>query len=172
MNFLEAFHELFAPLFRPLASWGRWLVLAKAAYGLPLDKEELDVFRMHTGRRNALPGGYPEIVVETGRQSGKTRFCSAIISFEALRAKREPGHPPLYALLVAQDLRAVSRASFAYINEAFEAIPALKRSVKEGGKKAESLELINGVIASCYPSRPQATRGIRAIVVTRAISFR
>ena len=107
MNFIEAFHELFAPLFQPVASWGRWLVFAKAMYGLPLDADEMHVFSEHTGRSHVRPGGYPEGVMETGRQSGKTKFCSAIVSFEALRAKSEPGQPAPYALLVAQDLRAV-----------------------------------------------------------------
>lgn len=163
MNFVQFFHEFLAPLFEPLHTWSRWLVIAKAAYGLPLSKDEFDVFQEHTGRSRVLPGGYPEIVFISGRQCGKTRFLDAILSFESLRAKRKPGHPPVYCTLVAQDLRGVTRNSFSYISEAFDAIPSLKRSVVS--RKAESLELENGCIVACYPCRPQALRGIRSAVV-------
>lgn len=162
---VDAFRDdqLFGRLFQPLDSWRRWLILAKVAYGIALDSEESEIFRHHTGRSTPRPGGYAEIVVISGRQSGKTKFASAIVSFEALRAKREPGQPSPYALLVAQNLRAVSRASFAYIREAFEAVPALAQSVV--GETASTLELANGCTAAIYPCKPSSVRGIRATVV-------
>ncbi len=165
MNVVEAFTSprLFGRLFQPISSWWRWLVLAKVAYGLELSPAELQTFRHHTGRSEPRPGGYPEVVVETGRQSGKTRFASTIVSFEALRTQRERGQPSPYALLVSQDLRGALRASFSYIGEAFEAVPELRGSVVS--KKAETLELSNGCVAAAYPCRPDAVRGIRASVI-------
>ena len=164
MTILDAFENprLLGRLFEPLSSWWRWLVLAKAAYGLALDEAELEAFQHHTGRTGPRSGGYLEVVVETGRQAGKTKFASAVVAFEALRARREPGQPSPYALLVAQDLRSALRASFAYIAEAFEAVPELRQSVVT--KKAETLELANGCVAACYPCRPHAVRGIRSNV--------
>jgi hypothetical protein len=165
MNIVDALtsQALFAPLFEPLSTWKRWLTVAKTAYGLDLDQEELEDFRRFTGRTRALPEGYREIVVITGRQSGKTRFASTLASFEALCAHKPPGQPSPVALILAQDMRGALRASFSYAAEAFDAIPALARSVVQ--KKGESLELENGCVLAAYPCRPEATRGIRAVVV-------
>ena len=43
------------PTFWDLASWSRWRVFLKAVYGLPLDGDELAVFRTHTGRTTYDP---------------------------------------------------------------------------------------------------------------------
>ena len=165
MNIVEALSSpsLFGSLFEPIKTWYRWLVFAKAVYGLALDAEELETFRRFTGRTTPREGGYPEACAITGRQSGKTRFASSIASFEALCATRRRGEPPPYALIVAQDMRGALRASFSYAAEAFEAVPSLARSVVS--KKGDTIELENGCILGAYPCRPQATRGIRAVVV-------
>lgn len=139
------------------------MVLAKVSYGIQLDPRELACFQEHTARTVPRPGGYPEVVALTGRQGGKTQFASAIVAYEALKAKREPGKPAPYALIVAQDLRSATRASFAYIQEAFDSVGELRNSVAT--TRAESLELTTGVTVAVYPCRAASVRGIRAAVV-------
>jgi len=92
-------------------------VFLRAAYGRPLDGDDLEAFRRHTGRTtyDPPPGGFPEVVCIVGRQSGKTRIASTIAAFEAVLAEREPDRTELFALLVAQDHRAALRALFGYV---------------------------------------------------------
>src|SRR5687767_759095 len=72
------------PAFRNSATWIRWQVFLKAVYGLPLDADELAIFRHHTGRVTYAPppGGWREVVCIVGRQSGKTRIAATIAAHE------------------------------------------------------------------------------------------
>ena len=73
-----------------------------------------------------MPGGYSEAVAIVGRQSGKSRLAATLAAFEAALASRERG---VYALLVAQDLRAAQRTLLLYAVEPFEEVPALRKMV-------------------------------------------
>lgn len=158
--------------FRDLSSWRAWLVFLRAAYGLPLEGEDLETFRRHTGRStySPPPGGFPEVVCIVGRQSGKTRIASTIAAFEAVLAEREPDRTELYALLVAQDHRAALRALFGYVRAPFENVPVLQRSVAE--VRSDTLRLRSGVTVAAYPCRPAAVRGLRAkVAVVDELAF-
>lgn len=168
LSILEAIEDrnLFGglPAFRDLATWRPWLVFLRAAYGEPLDRDGLELFKRHTGRTTYAPpkGGFPEVVCIVGRQSGKTRIASTIAAYEAVLADREPDRSELYAVLTAQDQRAALRALFGYARAPFEMVPVLKRSVAD--VRADSLRLKSGVTLATYPCRPAAVRGLRARV--------
>lgn len=160
------------PAFRDLSTWCPWLVFLRAAYGLPLDRDDLDLFKRHTGRTKYDPpaGGYPEVCCIVGRQSGKTRIASTIAAYEAVLAEREPDRSELYAVLTAQDQRAALRALFGYARAPFEMVPVLKRSVAD--VRADSLRLKSGVTLATYPCRPAAVRGLRArVAVVDELAF-
>lgn len=150
------------PVFRDLSTWRAWLTFLRAAYGLPLSGDELELFRRHTGRTGYAPppGGFPEVVCIVGRQSGKTRIAATIAAFEAVLAEREPDRTELYAVLVAQDHRAALRTLFGYARAPFENVPVLERSVAEA--RADSIRLRSGVTLAAYPCRPASVRGLRA----------
>jgi len=86
MNIIEALHDpaLFgaSPAFADLDTWKPWLTFLSAVYGLPLDAEGRSLFCECTGRStyDPPPGGWPEIICIVGRQAGKTRVCSLIVS--------------------------------------------------------------------------------------------
>ena len=128
MNIIEALKDRSllgaSPVFADLMTWKPWLVFLSAVYGLPLDSESVDLFRRCTGRSTYNPpeGGWPEVACIVGRQAGKTRVCSLIVSHESALA--EPSRDgELYALLLAQDWRASIRASFSYVRSLFDASP-------------------------------------------------
>lgn len=152
------------PAFEDLSSWSRWLVFLKAAYGLPLDDDELQIFRHHTGRTkyDPPPGGFPEAVAVVGRQSGKSRIAAAVTAYEAIRATPEPDGTDTYALLIAQDSRSAVNALLSYARAPFENVPLLERSVTDS--KAGSIHLTTGTVIAAYPCRPAAVRGLRARV--------
>jgi hypothetical protein len=153
------------PAFRHLTTWEPWLVALGAIYGLGLTPAQQARFCKHTGRSRYAPppGGWKEVVIVVGRQSGKTRCASLIADYEATFAQTERGTGDLYALLIAQDHRAALRAVFSYATGPFEDIPILRHAVRD--KKADSIGLQNGVILAAYPCRPAAVRGLRASVV-------
>jgi hypothetical protein len=161
--------ELFGglPAFRDLTTWRSWIVLLSASYGLPLDPDEQAIFCRHTGRSTYAPpaGGWPEIFVIVGRQSGKTRIAATTAGFEAAIAPPEADATETYALLIAQDQRASLRTLFRYAVAPFEEqrVPLLARSVRT--RLAGAVTLENGVVLAAYPCRPAAVRGLRARVV-------
>ena len=177
MNIIEALHssQLFGPLFDDFSTWARWQTFLRVTYGLPLTSDELDVYRHHTGRvtYNPPPGGYAEAVCIVGRQSGKSRIAGILAAYEGLRARRKRGQPTPHVALIAQDHRAALRSLFAYCTEPFDAVPELARAVVS--RKADSLELENGIAISCYPCRPAAVRGLSGspcVIVDELAFFR
>ena len=68
------------PRFRDLSTWRAWLAFLRAVYGLPMDAQDLALFQEHTGRTEPRPGGYPEAVAITGRQSGKSAVAATVLS--------------------------------------------------------------------------------------------
>lgn len=153
------------PAFRNLETWTPWLVVLKAIYGLPLKADEAALFRKLTGRSRYSPpkGGWQEIVVITGRQSGKTRIAAAVATHEAMMASQQEDRTELYALVVSQDARSSQRTLLSYASVPFETLSVLKDSVVR--KTSDTLTLDSGVVLAAYPCRPAAVRGLRAKVV-------
>jgi hypothetical protein len=168
MNIIGALHDsaLFgaSPAFANLETWKPWLAFLGAVYGLPLDAEGEALFCECTGRSryDPPPGGWPEVVCIVGRQAGKTRICSLIVSYEsALAPKCKDGEQ--YALLLAQDWRSSIRASFSYVKALFDSGAILRRSVAR--TTADTLDLTSGMRVATYPCRPASIRGLRARVI-------
>jgi hypothetical protein len=160
------------PAFRDLSTWSPWLTVHRATYGLPLSPDELETFRRFTGRTVYDPpaGGFPEVVIITGRQSGKSRAASTIAAYEAVLAEREPDRTELFALLIAQDQRGALRTLLSYCRSPFEVIPILQRSVSE--IRADTIRLRSGVTLAAYPCRPASVRGLRAkVAVVDELAF-
>src|SRR5262249_24301708 len=103
-------------------SWSAWEVFLAAVYGLPMSEAQRATFQAHTGRAAPNPAGYSEAVAIVGRQSGKSQVAAVLAAFEAALAGRQRG---VYALLVAQDLRAAQRTLFGYACEPFDDVPML-----------------------------------------------
>lgn len=150
--------------FRDLSTWRMWLVFLRAVYGLPIEGDDLETFKRHTGRTRYDPpaGGFPEFVSIVGRQAGKSKIAALVASYEAMLATQQADGTKLYALLVAQDHRASVAALFSYVEAPFSVLPLLRASVVD--KKAGSLTLRSGLTVAAYPCRPAAVRGLRARV--------
>ena len=148
------------PQFKNPATWKNWITWSKALHGQPLTADEVETFRRQTGRLTYDPpaGGFPQGVCVIARQTGKTDVIGKHGSLAAMNGK--PGH---YAVLVGQDQRAGLRTLFASACEPFERVPLFRNHVR--ARRADSLELDNGVTLICLPCRPAAVRGLRACFV-------
>ncbi|MBI4443165.1 MAG: hypothetical protein HY649_07300 [Acidobacteria bacterium] len=108
--------------------------LLKSIYGLPLSKEELELFRQCTGREHYRGCPFGEATVIAGARAGKdSRIASPVVLYEAILgghekhlAKGERAVIPL----VAQDQRA-TRIAFGYIREYVRNSPLLAGIVEE-----------------------------------------
>jgi hypothetical protein len=152
-------------VFRDLTTWRAWLVLLRAAYGLPLSDDDRLRFQRHTGRTEYSPpaGGWPEVVCVVGRQSGKTRIAATVAAFEAATSVQEADGTELYGLLIAQDQRASVRTVFRYARAPFDRVPMLTQVLTNS--TSDMFTLSNGCTVAAYPARPAAVRGLRARVV-------
>lgn len=50
IDIVTAIHTLFRPLLKDLGTWGAWTVFLKALFALPMNEDELALYRQCTGR--------------------------------------------------------------------------------------------------------------------------
>ena len=65
-------------------SWGTWLVVLKAAFGLNLTDEQRDLFMQVAGGRNPPTRRVRELWCQIGRRGGKSRIAGALADYAAL----------------------------------------------------------------------------------------
>lgn len=163
MNILDALRHphLFGalPAFRDLKTWGRWLIVLSAFYGLPLDAEGQEFFCKFTGRTGYSPpdGGWKTLALCTGRQAGKSRVAATVAAWEA--GTRDGAGE--YAVILAQDRTAATRALMSYACEPFETQECLFNEAFVS-RTQDTLSLNTGATLAVYPCRPASVRGIRA----------
>jgi hypothetical protein len=148
----------------------RWLGLAlspaqetllRAIDGLPLDGNQLELWRRCTGRETYPGTPFGEVTVIAGARAGKdSRVAAPIALYEAIfggheayLAKGERAVVPL----VAQDQRA-TRVAFGYLREYLTSSPLLSRMVEEPPLTLE-LRLVNRVTIQCFPCTLRSLRG-------------
>jgi hypothetical protein len=141
--------------FRDLTSWRRWFTILRALYGLPMDPDELEWLRDHTGRSEFDPAGYWTLLVSVGRQAGKSTITAALATYESVFADPDLGGD--HVVVVAQDFRAAVRGIFEKITKPFETVEAFERLVES--PRADNLDLTTGVHIAAFPCRPAAVRG-------------
>jgi hypothetical protein len=112
-----------------LASWGLWLIVLKAAFGLPLADAERATFRKIAGDRSPPGKRVRELWCVVGRRAGKSRMAAALAVFLALfqrheLVKGETGH--VLVLAATQDQ---AKTVFGYAVGFIEASEALRREV-------------------------------------------
>ena len=73
--------------FDDLSTWRTWIVVPKAAFGLPLDARERDTFAAVSGNRASPTQRVRETWCVAGRRSGKSRMAAAIAIYLALFQK-------------------------------------------------------------------------------------
>ena len=153
------------PRFKTLTTWGAWLVVLKAIFGLPLDADEWVIFNRHTGRTRPPAGGAKEVYLVVGRRGGKS-FMSALIAafiacFGDFKQYATPGET-LAVLCLAID-KPQARIVFRYLKAIINAIPVLKNMVV--AEHVDEIELTNGVTIMVKASDFGGVRGPTVVAV-------
>lgn len=134
--------------------------LLKAIYGLPLDDEELALWRQFTGRASYPNHGFSEVTVIAGARAGKdSRIAAPVAVYEATFGGHERhlsrGERAIIPL-VAQDQRA-TKIAFGFIRDYMKGSPLLASLIDE--VLASEIVLTNGVTIACFPCTLRSLRG-------------
>src|SRR5262245_46618678 len=138
-------------------TWRTWLVVLKAAFGRPLNEDELEVFHAVAGDRAPPEGRVRELWAVAGRRSGKSRMAAAVAIYLALFVKHRlaPGEKGM-ALVLAGSIDQ-ARTVFSYTKGFLEAAPALKREIV--AIKRQEIELRNGIVIAVHSNSYRTVRG-------------
>jgi hypothetical protein len=136
-------------------------VLLRGIYGLPLvGAEQLDLWKLCTGRETYAAHPFGEVTVLAGARAGKdSRIAAPVAIYEALfgghHERLSKGERAMIPV-VAQDLRA-TRIAFGYIRDYVTTSPILAGEVEE--VLATEITFRNRISVLCFPSTLRSLRG-------------
>jgi hypothetical protein len=142
-----------------LKSWGNWLVILKAAFGLPLNPDELVIFKDLAGGRDAPTERVAELWVVSGRRGGKTRMAATISSYLAAFADNtgalavgEVGH--VLCLAPSKDQ---ARLVHDYAAGHFHSSPILQQEIES--ESASEIRLKGNIVLGVHSNSFRTIRG-------------
>ena len=158
MNFAQAFEDanLFEPFFRG-PSWSGWRAVNRAAYGMPLDDEQLKFFRQ-VAQRDPPTKQVGEAIYVCGRRSGKDSIASGMVTHAAVQTYPglRPGEPATVVCLACDkpQARIVARYARGY----FDNIKLFNGLIASENAN-EGFTLVNGNEVAILANNFRAVRG-------------
>ena len=160
INIIQAFKapKIFGSLIKDQSTFKSWKVALKTIFGLPMNKEELKIYRKYTERKKHPRNPFKEIFLIIGRRGGKS-FISALVAvflavFKDWREHLRSGEIG-YIMCIASDRKQAS-VVLNYIR-AILRLPIFKKMVLNETK--EEIELNNQVTISVVTCSYRALRG-------------
>lgn len=152
--------DVFRPHFRGgAASWAAWRTFLACLYGLPLDDDQLGIYRHHTERLTPPSKQFGVAALICGRRAGKSR----ILALLAVYAACFRDYAPFLAAgeictipIVAADRRQ-ARTIFRYVLGLIDNTPAL--ATMKGDETAESVMVNGNVMIEIHTASYRAVRG-------------
>jgi hypothetical protein len=141
-------------------SWDPWRTILKAAFALPMTKQEIAFFKSIAGDRDPPPRRVKELFVVGGRRGGKDSVVSLVacfvsVFFQASLAQLRPGEKATVSCVACD--RDQSRIILNYVRSYFDLIPPLRNMVTR--RTASGLELENDVSIEVATNSFRAVRG-------------
>jgi hypothetical protein len=148
--------KIFGPHFGG-ASWHPWRVFLKALFALPMDDDELALYRRHTERSLAPTEPAHEAALVVGRRGGKSRVLALVAVYLASFRDYGPylGAGEVATIAVIAANRAQARTIFRYVTGLLRAVPALAQMIKE--ETADSVTLNNRVVIEIHTASFRVT---------------
>jgi hypothetical protein len=141
-----------------------WYVALKAVFSLPMDEEELAIYRECTGRNEPATVAFQIVWLIIGRRGAKSLMMSLIAVYKAVFTDWTPylaAGERAIVLLVAAD-REQAKILRRYIGGIFASSPMLNQRVIS--ETADSIELTGGVVVEVATCSYKTVRG-RSICV-------
>lgn len=174
MNILEAIRDpnLFARWFKDPETWRAWLAFLAALFALPMDEQQAETYRRHTGRSVQPAAPFSEGWLVVGRRGGKS-FIMALVAvflgcFRDYRRHLQPGERATVMVIAAD--RRQARVILRYIGGLLRGVPMLRRMIER--ETAEGFELSNAVAIEVGTASFRTTRGYTfAAVLCDEVAF-
>jgi len=149
--------NLFGAALGDLETWATWRVILKAAFALPLDPAELEVFAELAGAREPPTERVAELWVIAGRRGGKSRMAGLVAAYLGAfnthpLARGETGY--ILALAVS---KAQAGAVHDYARGYFDASPIL-RNLLDGEPTSDEIRLSGNVCIAVHPANFRTVR--------------
>lgn len=165
MDIVKAIEEenIFRPLFRDLKTWQSWLTFLKGLFALPMDKDELRLFRKCTGLKTGSTEPAREAFVVAGRRSGKSFISSIIAVFLALFHDWKPYLSPGekgWIFIIATD-RNQAKIIKNYVSAILSSSPLFRKMVKK--ERADEIELVNDIVIAVKTCDFRSVRGYTVV---------
>jgi hypothetical protein len=161
MNIIKAIFnkKLFKPCFRDLDTWMAWFVVLKALFGLRMDKGELALFNLHTGRERPPNQPLKELWCIIGRRGGKSFIAALVAVFLALfhdyKQYLGPGEVGVVQIVAAD--RAQAQVILRYIKGILNSNSVFRQYILS--ELRESVELSNGIAIEVMSCSYRSIRG-------------
>lgn len=154
---------LFRHHFRRPKSWSAWRVFLATLFGLPLDADQLTLFRNCTARAEPAPNGYREADLVIGRRGGKS-FVLALIAVYLATVRKwmhylAPGERATIMVIAAD--RKQARTILRYAKGLLSETPMLKPLME--AERTEAIDLTNRVTIEVHTASFRSTRGYTII---------
>jgi hypothetical protein len=139
-------------------SWDRWRAVLKAAFALPMNYRDVELFDAVAGGRKPPPKAVDELDAICGRGSGKDSIAAALAAYVAVTgdfSRLRPGERGSI-LCLATD-RDQAGIAFNYIKGLFEQVPLLAGLVER--VTADTIDLSTGASITVATNSFRGTRG-------------
>jgi Terminase large subunit, T4likevirus-type, N-terminal len=165
VNILDACLDaaVFGSAFRQPETWAAWRVFLSALFALPMDAEQLALYRECTGRQEPPTERATEGWLVCGRRSGKS-FTLALIA--VFLACFRDWHPYLnvgergIVMVVAQD-RKQARVIVRYVRGLLAMVPMLARTIE--AERQDGVDLSNRITIEVHSCSFRTTRGYTCV---------
>src|SRR5882672_4581941 len=147
MNVIEALSDpnTLGASFPKIITWRAWVACLRAAFALPMNSRDMEIFHRHTERTNAPRKAIRELWVVVGRRGGKSRITAALgvflAAFNDYRPHLSIGERATVAIIAGD--RAQARTIFRFVHGMFHASKLLRRMIEREG--ADFIDLSNAV---------------------------
>ena len=140
-----------------ISTWATWIVILKAAFALPLDAAEIEVFHGVTGNRALPKQRVREMWVAAGRRGGKSRMAAALAIYFALfqQHKLSVGENAMVLVLAASMDQA--RVVFGYTVAFLQNSEVLRREIELFTRS--EIRLKNGIVIAVHSNSFRSVRG-------------
>jgi hypothetical protein len=139
------------------ASWRVWLTILRAAFGLPLDDDEHEVFRRVAGGRSVPSKRVSELWCLAGRRSGKSRMAAALGVYFAAFVQHKLAAGEVGMVLILAGTVDQAKVVFHYVRGFIAASPLLRGEVAV--ERASELILKNGISIGVHSNSFRSIRG-------------
>lgn len=155
-------------------SWRFWRMFLAALFALPMDDEQLALYRHHTGRTTPPVTPFKEAELVVGRRGGKSRILALLGTYLATFFDYTPylaaGELATIAIIAAD--RKQARSIFRYVKGFLGAAPVLAAMMQD--ENAEVITLNNRVLIEIHTASFRVTRGytFAAVLADETAYFR